>query len=82
MADVTKQSTELKLDYLFVDEDTRLQKIKNPRDDLTGDDIAELNAWLQANNIVVGDKNGATFARIKTATRTTTTRTTLDLKVS
>ena len=82
MADVTKQSTELKIDYLFVDEDTRLQKIKNPRDDITSDDIAELNAWLQANNIVVGDKTGATFARIKSATRATITKTTLDLKLS
>ena len=81
MADITKQSTELKIEYLFVDEDTRLQKIKNPRDDIAKEDIAELNAWLQANNIVVGDKNGATFARIKSATRATITKTTLDLKL-
>lgn len=81
MADVTKESTELKLDYLFVDEDTRIQKIKNPREDITRDDIDALNAWLQANNIIVGDKTGATFARIKSAVKATITKTTLDLKL-
>lgn len=80
--DTTTNTTELKLDYLFVDEDTRVQKIKNPKDTLTKQDIEELNAWIQANNIIVGDKNGATFARIKKATRVTQTKTSLDLKVS
>lgn len=80
MADISKETTELKIEYLFVDEDTRIQKIKNPKDDLTKQDIAELNAWLQANNVIIGDKTGATIARIKTATRITQTRTTLDLK--
>lgn len=81
MADVMKETTELKIDFLFVDEDTRIQKIKNPRDDITAEDIGELNAWLQANNIIIGDKTGATFARIKSATRATITKTTLDLKL-
>lgn len=80
--DTTNTTTELKLDYLFVDEDTRVQKIKNPKESLTKQDIEELNAWIQANNIIVGDKNGATFARIKKATRVTQTKTSLDLKVS
>lgn len=82
MADLQTQSTELVLDFLFVDEDTRLQKLKNPKSNLNRSDIEELNAWLQANNVVVGDKNGATFARIKSALRRTTTKTELDLKVS
>ena len=80
MADIVTNTEELKIEFLFVDEDTRIQKIKNPRDDLTSSDIEELNAWLQANNIIIGDKNSATLARIKTATRVTQTRTTLDLK--
>lgn len=80
MADIVTNTEELKIEFLFVDEDTRIQKIKNPRDDLTSDDIAELNVWLQANNIVIGDKNSATLARIKKATRVTQTRTSLDLR--
>ena len=80
MADVVTNTEELKIEYMFVDEDTRIQKIKNPRDDLTSSDIAELNAWLQANNVVIGDKNSATLARIKKATRVTQTRTSLDLR--
>ena len=82
MADVITNTEELKIEFLFVDEDTRIQKIKNPRDDLTSNDIAELNAWLQANNIVIGDKNSATLARIKKATRVTQTRTSLDLRLN
>lgn len=80
MADLQTQSTELVLDFLFVDEDTRLQKIKNPKNGIGSSDIDELNAWIQANNVVIGDKNGATFARIKSAIRRTTTKTELDLK--
>lgn len=82
MADVITNTEELKIEYLFVDEDTRIQKIKNPRDDLTSGNIAELNAWLQANNVVIGDKNSATLARIKKATRVTQTKTALDLRAN
>lgn len=80
--DTATSSNELKIEYLFVDEDTRIQKIKNPRESLSKSDIEELNAWLQANNVVIGDKNGATFARIKKATKVETTKTELDLKLA
>lgn len=82
MADLATNSTELVIDFLFVDEDTRLQKIKNPKEGISSSDIEELNAWIQANNVVIGDKNGATFARIRKAIKRTTTKTELDLKVS
>ena len=82
MADIQSLSTELGIEFLFVDEDTRIQKIKNPKTNLTSSDIEELNAWIQANNVVIGDKNGATFARIKKAVRKTTLKTELDLKAS
>ena len=82
MADVATQTDELKIEFLFVDEDTRIQKIKNPKESLAKADIEELNAWLQANNIVIGDKNNATLARIRKASRVTTLKTELDLKVS
>lgn len=82
MADIVTNTEELKIEYLFVDEDTRIQKVKNPREDLTSSDIEELNVWLQANNIVIGDKNSATLARIKKATRVTQTKTSLDLRLN
>lgn len=82
MADVTTSNEELVIDYLFVDEDTRVQKLKNPKADITKEEISDLNAWLQANNVVIGDRNGAVLARIKTVTRRETTKTELDLKVS
>ena len=73
--DTSTSTNELKVEYMFVDEDTRIQKIKNPKESLSKSDIEELNAWLQANNVVVGDKNGATFARIRKATKVETTKT-------
>lgn len=82
MADVATQTDELKIEFLFVDEDTRIQKIKNPKENLAKADIEELNAWLQMNNVVIGDKNSATLARIRKASRVTTLKTELDLKVS
>ena len=80
--DTATSTNELKIEYMFVDEDTRIQKIKNPRESLSKSDIEELNVWLQANNVVVGDKNGATFARIRKATKVETTKTELDLKLA
>ena len=80
--DTSTNTTEIKLDFLFVDEDTRIQKVKNPKNNLSKANIEELNAWLQANNVVVGDKTGATFARVRKAVVVNTTKTELDLKLN
>ena len=80
MSDVTRLSNELKVDCYFVDGDTRTFTIKTPRQSLSRSDIVELNNFMIANNILVGDKYGATFGRITEARIVRTARTTLDLQ--
>lgn len=67
MADTVKAETTLRIENLFVDGDTRTITLKNPRSNLTSNDIASLNSFMQANNIIIGDKAGATFGRIQNA---------------
>lgn len=68
MADTITNSKTLKLEYDFVDGDTRTNNIKDPRNDITSNEIAELNTFLRANNALIGDKYQATFAQIRKAT--------------
>ena len=79
MADVIKTTETLNFDCLFVDEDTRIITVKNPKESITTAQIDGLNTFMQANNIIVGDKEGATFGRIKKVTRVTKLETALDL---
>lgn len=79
MADIVSEVTSLKMEFRFVDDDTRIQTLKNPKDNITADEIRALNAYIQANNLVVGDRGGATFGRIAKVTRVEGTVTNLDL---
>lgn len=63
----------------FADGDTRTFKIPNPRSDLTSSDIESLDAWIAANNVIVGDRTGASSTGINSATLVETTKTRLDL---
>lgn len=66
----------LKLEYYFVDGDTRTQTVNNARSDISATEIQELQTLIRQGNILVGDKNQATFGKIKTAKkiRRTTTK--------
>ena len=79
MADTIKTAYNLVIETVFVNGDTRTITIKNPRENISASDITELNSYMQENNIIVGDKDGATFGRIKKATRRATTITYLDI---
>ena len=68
MSDMVKTETTLKIDNVFVDGDTRSFSLKNPRSNLTVSDITSLNTFMQTNNIIIGDKAGGTFGKIKSAT--------------
>jgi hypothetical protein len=80
MADVTKTSRSLIIENVFVDGDTRSVTLKNPRSDITESQITDLNSFLQETNILIGDKNGSTFGRIKKVTRRDSTTTYLDIE--
>ena len=79
MADVVKTSRSLIIENVFVDGDTRSVTLKNPRSDITESQITDLNNFLQETNILIGDKNSATFGRIKKVTRRNSTTTYLDI---
>lgn len=78
MPDVITQTSELKIENLFVDGDTRNFTLKNPKSTLTANDIATLSAYMQSNNALISDKWGGNFGRITTATRINKTTRKLD----
>ena len=79
MADVTKTSRSLVIENVFVDGDTRSVTLKNPRSDITESQITDLNSFLQETNILIGDKDSATFGRIRKVTLRNSTTTYLDI---
>lgn len=79
MADITTQDSTLVFEFMFVDGDTRTQKLKNPKGNITEQQIADLNTYIQANNLVIGDKGGATFGKISRVTKRDETVTKLDI---
>ena len=81
MADQITTSKTLKVETAFVDGDTRTINIKNPNtsDEQLSAKIGELNTFIRANAILVGDQDGATFAQINKATVVTKQSTNLDL---
>lgn len=79
MADTIKTAYNLVIETVFVDGDTRTLTIKNPRSNIAQSDITDLNSYMQENNILIGDKDGSTFGRIKKVTRRSSTTTYLDI---
>lgn len=75
----TTTSTTLKIENLFVDGDTRTITLKNPKSDITTQDITNLETFMQQNNIIIGDKYNGTFGKIGSVKRISETRTKLDI---
>lgn len=80
MSDSVSSGRELKIEAMFVDGDTRTFNIKEPKSNVDQADIANLNTYMQENNILVGDKYGGRFGKITIATTVDKTTTTLDLE--
>lgn len=79
MADVQTNTQTLKVENLFVDGDTRTITLKNPKSNITASEILTLQTFMQANNVIIGDKYGGTFGRIESVTRVNEQRTKIDL---
>lgn len=79
MADKTKTETILNIECEFVDGDTRTITLKNPRSDISASEIENLDKFMRENNIIIGDRNGSDFRKIKRVVRRRTTTTYLDL---
>lgn len=80
MADTVSQGRELKIVTMFVDGDTRTFNMKDPKSNVSQSDIANLNTFMQTNNILVGDKYGGRFGKITEASTVDKTTVTLDLE--
>lgn len=85
MADTVKNEYNLKIECLFTDGDTRTITLKNPKSEITQEEIEELNALILNetggvnNSILIGDKTSADFRRINKVIKVTTITNTLDL---
>lgn len=77
--DTITEAKTIQIEYAFVDGDTRINNIKNPKDNITSEEIAELNTFLRANNALVGDRYNSTFAQINYAKRVTKTTVNYDI---
>lgn len=78
MADQVKDTTSLKLDFLFVDGDTRSLTLKNPKSTVSTSDIESLQTFMRTSNVVIGDRDGGTFGRIDKVTKVTERKVYLD----
>lgn len=81
MADTTSVTNDLRFEALFIDGDTRTFSIQNPKSTIKDSDIVRLNAFMQENNILIGDKYGSRFGRITEAATISRTTVNLDLDV-
>lgn len=79
MADTVKVSNVLKTKFYFVDGDDRTINVKNPKSTITSTDIQGLETWMQTNQPLIGDKMGAAFGKIMSATMVATTTRELDI---
>lgn len=79
MADTVNTNTILNIECLFSDGDTRTITFKNPRSDVSSSDIENLESFMQENNIIIGDRDGSDFRKIKRAVKRKITTAYLDL---
>lgn len=88
MADKTTESYELKFEFLFLDGDTRVLTLKNPKEEITTAQITALETLIKdepetpqdvSTPLLIGDKAGSDFRRINLVTKDTIYKTTLDL---
>ena len=83
MADVTKTKNTLSIVAEFADGDDRTLTVDDPKDEYSEAQFAaaigNLETFIATNQVILGDKNAADFARIKSAKITRGTTKYLDL---
>lgn len=79
MADSLKSSATAQFEFAFVDGDTRTFNLPNPKANITQEEVQDLNSYIRENNLIVGDKDGGTFAQINKITKIGKSVLTVDL---
>ena len=77
--DTVKSSSDLKINWQFADGDTRLQKVPNPKYNLTASDLQALETLAVNSAVLIGDKTGAALTGIKSASKIDKTDRILDI---
>lgn len=81
MPDSVSTARTLRIDCMFVDGDTRAITLKNPvaKEYMPSTKWDALEQFMQEKNIIIGDRYGGRFGRIKQATVVSKETTTFDL---
>lgn len=79
MADKIKTSSELVIECVFFDGDTRTINLRSPRSDISSSDIENLASFMSTNQIIIGDRDSSEFRKIKRAVKRDIATTYLDL---
>lgn len=83
MADTFSEVEELNITLLFADTDTRIIKLRNPKEEITQSEILNIQTQILngggSSTLLISDKTGADFLRIEQAIKRTTTTLNLDL---
>lgn len=86
MADKVTTSSTLNITTAYKDTDTRIIKLKNPRDNISTGDITALETLIKngsdgSESLLIGDKRGSDFLQIDKVTRINKQTLTFDLGV-
>ena len=80
MADIVKSKNTLSVENEFADGDTRTINLENPNTAINlAAAVKNIGAFAKTNQVILGDKTGAAFTRIKSAKLTNRQTTYLDL---
>lgn len=79
MADTITTGKDVKINFGFVDGDTRLLTLPNIKKNLTAANVATTSQTLVTNQFLVGDKEGAMLSGILTVDQYAYTTTDFDL---
>jgi len=77
--DTVTSSRDLQIEWGFYDGDTRKTTLPNPRANLDSDAIITVSTMAETQNIIIGDKAGASSTGINSAIIVESTKTKLDL---
>lgn len=86
MADQITTTSTLNIQTAYKDTDTRIVKLKNPRDNISTQDITALETLIKngadgSASLLIGDKRGSDFLQIDKVTRINKRTLTFDLEI-
>lgn len=78
-ADTVTSEQVLNIKTVFTDDDNRTITVPNARNDISSAEIADLEEWIVATNILLGDKALADVSGVESAVLVATSRIKIDI---